>query len=110
MSKIRILVLTSSTGGGHDARSEAFAEWCFQLYRHDVDVRIEQMLEKSSVFNRTGVNLYNRIQQWAPWFHKLFYTVVELLSVLNQRTVTFGRAYYRQVLAEYKPHLIFSVH
>ncbi len=27
MSKLRILVLTSSTGGGHDARAEAFAEW-----------------------------------------------------------------------------------
>ena len=26
MSKLRILVLTSSTGGGHDARAEAFAE------------------------------------------------------------------------------------
>ena len=110
MSKLRILVLTSSTGGGHDARAEAFAEWCFLLYRHDIDVRIEQMLEKSSVFNRAGVNLYNRIQKGAPWVHKLFYTVVELLSVLNRRTVTFGRAYYLEVLREYKPHLIFSVH
>src|SRR5580704_16097805 len=110
MSKIRILVLTSSTGGGHDARAEAFAEWCFLLYRHDIDVRIEQMLEKSSVFNRAGVNLYNRIQKGAPWVHKLFYTVIELLSVLNRSTVTFGRAYYLEILREYKPHLIFSVH
>src|SRR6185312_5978260 len=109
MSKVRILVLTSSTGGGHDARAEAFAEWCFQLYRHDVDVRIEQMLEKSSVFNRTGVNLYNWIQKGAPWVHKLFYTVVEALSIINQKTVTMGRAYYLEVLRDYKPHLIFSV-
>lgn len=110
MSKLRILVLTSSTGGGHDARAEAFAEWCFQLYRHDVDVRIEQMLEKSSVVNRTGVHLYNRIQQGAPWVHKLFYAVVEILSYLNSRGVTFGAAYYLQVLQEYRPHLILSVH
>jgi processive 1,2-diacylglycerol beta-glucosyltransferase len=110
VSKIRILVLTSSTGGGHDARAEAFAEWCFQLYRHDVDVRIEQMLEKSSVINRAGVNLYNHIQKSFPWIHKLFYAVVELLSVLNQRTVTFGRGYFLKVVREYKPHLIFSVH
>ena len=110
MSKVRILVLTSSTGGGHDARAEAFAEWCFRLYRHEVDVRIEQMLEKSSAFNRTGVNLYNRIQRGAPWVHKIFYAVVEMLSLLNSRTVTFGKAYYLQVLKEYKPHLIFSVH
>ena len=110
MSKLRILVLTSSTGGGHDARAEAFAEWCFQLYRHEVDVRIEQMLEKSSVVNRAGVQFYNRIQRGAPWIHKVFYAVVELLSYLNSRRVTFGAAYYEAVLREYRPHLVFSVH
>ena len=110
MSKVRILVLTSSTGGGHDARAEAFAEWCFQLYRHDVDVRIEQMLEQSSVVNRAGVKFYNRIQQAAPWVHIWFYTVVEVLSYLNRRRVTFGARYYTQVLREYRPHLVFSVH
>ena len=110
MSKLRILVLTSSTGGGHDARAEAFAEWCFQLYRHEVDVRIEQMLEKSSVVNRTGVRLYNRIQRSAPWVHKVFYAVVELLSYLNARDVTFGSGYFVEVLKEYQPHLVFSVH
>lgn len=110
MSTIRILVLTSSTGGGHDARAQAFAEWCFQLYRHKVDVRIEQMLEKSSVVNRSGVNFYNWIQRRMPFLHTAFYAFVELLSFLNQRTVTLGRSYYLKVLAEYKPHLIFSVH
>lgn len=110
MSKLRILVLTSSTGGGHDARAEAFAEWCFQLYRHDVDVRIEQMLEKSSVINRSGVNLYNRIQRSAPWIHKVFYALVELLSYINRRGVTIGAGYYLDVVRDYKPHLIFSVH
>lgn len=110
MSQIRILVLTSSTGGGHDARAEAFAEWCFQLYRHDVDVRIEQMLEKSSAINRFGVNLYNRIQRGAPWMHKIFFSFVELLSVINARKVTLGGAYYLAVLRAYQPQLIFSVH
>ena len=110
MSNLRILVLTSSTGGGHDARAEACAEWCFQLYRHDVDVRIEQMLESSSVINRAGVKFYNRIQRSAPWGHKLFYAFVELLSYLNRSQVTFGAAYYLHVLNEYRPHLVFSVH
>src|SRR6185369_13353302 len=110
MSKLRILVLTSSTGGGDDARAEAFAEWCFQLYRHDDDVRIEQMLEKSSVVNAAGVRLYNRIQRSAPWVHKVFYAVVELLSYLNRRDVTFGSSFYLDVLREYRPHLVFSVH
>lgn len=110
MAKVRILVLTSSTGGGHDARAQAFAEWCFRLYRHDVDVRIEQMLEKSSVVNRGGVNVYNWIQRNLPFLHTVFYALVELLSILNRRSVALGRPYYLRVLREYRPHLVFSVH
>jgi processive 1,2-diacylglycerol beta-glucosyltransferase len=110
VSKIRILVLTSSTGGGHDARAQAFAEWCFHLYRHDVDVRIEQMLEKSSRLYHGGVSFYNWIQRQSPRMHKAFYTIVEGLSLLNRRTVILGRHYYERVLREYRPHLVFSVH
>jgi len=110
MSEIRILVLTSSTGGGHDARAEAFAEWCFHLYRHKVDVRIEQMLEKSSVVNRVGVDFYNWIQCKAHFLHSAYYSVIELLSLINRNSVSFGRVYYEKVLREYRPHLIFSVH
>jgi processive 1,2-diacylglycerol beta-glucosyltransferase len=104
------LVLTSSTGGGHDVRAQAFAEWCFQLYRYDVDVRIEQMLEDSSRLYRGGVGFYNLIQRRSPWLHKAFYTVVEGLSLLNRRTVMLGRRYYERVLREYRPHLVLSVH
>lgn len=110
MSEVRILVLTSSTGGGHDARAEAFAEWCFQLYRHKVDVRIEQMLEKSSVINRIGVDFYNWIQRRAPYLHNAYYAFIELLSLLNRSTVSFGRGFYEYVLRDYRPHLVFSVH
>lgn len=109
-SKLRILVLTSSTGGGHDARAGAFAEWCFRLYGPAVETRIEQMLEKSSLVARSGVNAYNWIQRRAPWLHHGFYAVIELLSVLNRRSVSLGRNYYLQVLHEFRPHLVFSVH
>lgn len=110
MARVRILVLTSSTGAGHDQRAQAFAEWCFELYRHDVDVRIEQMLEKSSRLYRWGVNLYNWIQKRSPWMHKAFFLCVELLGLLNRRSVRWGRRYYKGVLHEYRPHLVFSVH
>jgi processive 1,2-diacylglycerol beta-glucosyltransferase len=110
MARVRILVLSSSTGAGHDARAQAFAEWCFELYRHDVDVRIEQMLEKSSGFFSLGVGFYNWIQKKSPWIHKAFYLFVELLSLLNRRSVSIGRGYYEAVLRDYRPHLVFSVH
>ncbi|MDQ5978828.1 MAG: processive 1,2-diacylglycerol beta-glucosyltransferase [Verrucomicrobiota bacterium] len=110
LARVRILVLTSSTGAGHDTRAQAFAEWCFELYRHNVDVRIEQMLEKSSGLFSTGVRLYNWIQQKSPWLHKAYFLFVEALSLLNRRSVTIGRSYYERTLREYQPHLVFSVH
>lgn len=110
MARVRILILTSSTGAGHDARAQAFAEWCFELYRHDVDVRIEQMLEKSSRLFSGGVAFYNWIQKKSPWMHKAFFLFVELLSLLNRNSVRWGRRYYEKVLREYRPHLVFSVH
>jgi processive 1,2-diacylglycerol beta-glucosyltransferase len=110
MPRVRILVLTSSTGAGHDARAQAFAEWCFELYRHNVDVRIEQMLEKSSGLYRLGVRFYNWIQTKWPWLHKAYFVCVEGLSILNRRSVAVGRLYYESVLREYQPHLVFSVH
>ncbi len=108
--KIRILVLTSSTGGGHDARAQAFAEWCYQLYPGHVDVRIEQMLEKSSVLNRGGVGFYNWIQKNLPVLHTVFYSFVEIFGHLNSRSVMLGRVYYKKALREYRPHLVLSVH
>ena len=56
--------------------------FCFQLYRHDVDVRIEQMWRVVGL-NRSGVRLYNRISA-APPVTK-FHAMVELLSYVNRR-------------------------
>jgi processive 1,2-diacylglycerol beta-glucosyltransferase len=42
--------------------------------------------------------------------HKLFYALVEMLSYINRSNVRLGAGYYLQVLRDYKPHLVFSVH
>ena len=110
MTPLRILVLTSSTGGGHDARAAAFVRWIKRLYGWSIDVRVESMLEDSSALNRFGVNLYNFIQKHAPWLHHPYYLLIELLAFLNRRSVSLGRRYYRQVLENFQPHLVFSVH
>jgi processive 1,2-diacylglycerol beta-glucosyltransferase len=110
MSPLRILVLTSSTGGGHDARANAFARWVKRLYGWSVDVRIESMLENSSFIARFGVNFYNFIQKHAPWLHHPYFWLIEFLALLNRRRVSLGRSYYRQVLENFQPHLVLSVH
>lgn len=110
MEGLRILVLTSSTGGGHDARATAFRRWVRELYGWEVDVRVESLLENSSKIGRFGVGFYNFIQRHAPWMHHPYYLLIEGLSLLNRNTVSLGRRYYGEVLKSYRPHLILSVH
>ena len=110
MSPLRILVLTSSTGGGHDARANAFARWVKRRYGWSVDVRIESLLENSSFIARFGVNFYNFIQKHAPWLHHPYFWLIEFLALLHRRRVSLGRGYYRQVLENFQPHLVLSVH
>lgn len=110
MEGLRILVLTSSTGGGHDARATAFRRWVREIYGWEVDVRVESMLEDSSKIGRFGVSFYNFIQRHTPWFHHPYYLLIEGLSFLNKNSVSLGRHYYHEVLKSYRPHLVFSVH
>ncbi len=110
MVPLRILVLTSSTGGGHDARAVAFERWVKRLYGWSVDVRVESMLEDSSMVARFGVYFYNFIQKHAPWMHHPYYLLIELFGAFNRRGVALGRRYYRQVVENFQPHLVFSVH
>jgi processive 1,2-diacylglycerol beta-glucosyltransferase len=40
----------------------------------------------------------------------VFYALVEVLSYINRSDVKLGAGYYVEVLRDYKPHLVFSVH
>ena len=110
METRRILVLTSSTGGGHNARAYALQGWMEKRYGKSVDVKIEKILENSSAFTRFGVWLYNWIQQYAPVLHNIYWWVVEIFGIISARLWLIGNGYYRGLLLRYKPHAIFSVH
>lgn len=107
---MRVLVLSSSTGSGHDMRARAFAAWVERLYGKRVEVRIEQVIENGSLLGRFGVWLYNRIHRHAPWLHNLYFFIVEAFVRSHSRRVTFGGRYYRQLLADWPPEVVFSVH
>ena len=104
------MVLTSATGGGHDARASAFAAWCRKLYRDGVVLRIVRPLESSTRITRFGVGLYNVIQKWAPLLHHPYWWFVEGLGYLQRNRVKLGKRYYESLLREFAPHLILSVH
>lgn len=108
--KKQILILTSSTGSGHDARAYALKEWFHKLYNDSTEVRIEHLLENASHTGNFGVNLYNWIQKYIPFFHYIYWFIIEALGQLQRIRLMIGRSYYKKLISEYKPHLIISVH
>jgi len=107
---LRVLVLTSSTGSGHDMRARAFAQWVEEMYGRSVSVRIEQIIENSSWLGRFGVWVYNTIHRFCPVLHNLYFFIVEVFISSHAGKVSFGGGYYRKLLEDYRPSLVFSVH
>jgi processive 1,2-diacylglycerol beta-glucosyltransferase len=106
----RLLVLTSATGAGHDTHARATKDWCQKIYGPAVEVRIDHTLEKSHVFYQGAVEFYNLIQRHCPWFHHIYYNIIEFLELFNNGTVGFGKPYYVRLLEEFRPDAILSVH
>jgi processive 1,2-diacylglycerol beta-glucosyltransferase len=103
-------VFTAGSGAGHDSQAEAFKEWAASLWGGSVEVRIEHLAENSSGALRALVDFYNFIQRRAPWFHHLYFQWIECFDLVNGGGVAFGAAYYRELLREWRPDVILSVH
>lgn len=106
----RVLLLSSSTGSGHDMRARAITAWIDQIHGNSVTVRTEQIIENSSLLGRFGVWVYNTIQRHLPWLHNIYFFIVEFVVASHRGRVGFGGAYYRQLLRNFQPDLILSLH
>lgn len=107
---LRILVLTSSTGSGHDMRAKAFSQWVRQIHGDDIVLHVEQIIENSSLLGRFGVWLYNTIHRYCPFLHNIYFFIVELFVLTHSNKVSFGGRYYRELLRRFRPDLVLSVH
>lgn len=113
VKKRRVLILTSSTGGGHDARARFLNKWFEHLYPNEVEVRIEQILEGHSQVGNFGVNFHNKLQVWgltSPFIYLPYWYFLEIFGGLFKFRILLGKRYYEKVIKEFKPHLIISVH
>lgn len=107
---LRTLILTSSSGNGHNAAADAFTDWTTYLLGSQIEIKIEHLLENSSFILAKAVDFYNYIQRNAPWFHHVYYNIIELQELINPGTVSLGRDYYIQLLNDFQPQVIISVH
>jgi processive 1,2-diacylglycerol beta-glucosyltransferase len=106
----RILVLTSSTGSGHDMRALAFAQWVEIIAQFPLQVRIEKVIENSSALGSFGVWLYNFIHRYCPRAHHIYWFIVELFVRSHGHKLSFGGRYYRKLISTFQPDLVLSVH
>ncbi len=107
---MRWLVLTSSTGTGHNMRAEALRLWTERLCGREVELRIHQTLETTHPLYRFGVGLYNTIQRRAPRLHHLYFNYLEIAGMHRHGERILGREKFSAAVASFAPHRIISVH
>jgi processive 1,2-diacylglycerol beta-glucosyltransferase len=106
----RLLVLTSSTGGGHDARADALAAWAEKIYGDKIRTWIFHPLEETGApLGNFGVWLYNFIQRYAPVLHAVYFEIIEIIGDFQKKKFI-GREKYEALLKAFQPQMIVSVH
>jgi processive 1,2-diacylglycerol beta-glucosyltransferase len=109
--KTRILVLTSSGGYAHNAAAIAFKEWAEYFLSDAVEVKIEYLLENSNEVYSKLVDFYNFIQRNMPWFHHIYWNILEYQELLHDPEKLFvGKDYYINLLKSFQPALILCTH
>ncbi len=106
---MRVLILTSSGGTAHDAAAYSIKSW-LQEWDPKGKVSVVHLLEEASLIMSASVSLYNWIQKYWPWLHKLYWRIVEFEDLVKPGTVLFGRNFLIKLLRRFKPELIISTH
>ncbi len=105
---MKILILSSSTGGGHNMRARSLSEWA--ILAGGIETATLQALENTHPLYRFGVETYNWIQRTAPWLHHLYFNYLEVAGMFKSGSRIIGRETFIQSLRELKPDLLLSVH
>ena len=110
--KVRLLVLTSSTGGGHNMRAEAIKAWAESpdAAGLGIEVSIHHTLEETHPVYAFGVGLYNRIQQFWPKLHHLYFNFLEHACMHGSPDRIWGRRHFIDVVRAHQPDVVLSTH
>ncbi|MBI5819057.1 MAG: UDP-N-acetylglucosamine--LPS N-acetylglucosamine transferase [Verrucomicrobia bacterium] len=106
---MRLLILTSSTGGCHDMRARAFAEWAQAEPQFGIAAESHWPMEQSHWIYAVSVELYNWIQRTAPMLHHAYFNFLEVASVIRTPK-PLGADRFRAVLERVRPDVVLSVH
>lgn len=107
---MNVLVLTSSTGSGHNMRARALEAWVRQERADSWNLKIHEALESTHPLYRAGVETYNIIQRNAPWAHHLYFNALEIGSMHRNPDRIMGSENFTELVRDFRPDLVFSVH
>ena len=107
---MRWLILTSSTGTGHNMRADSLRQWADRVFGSSVEVKIHHVLEKTHPIYGFGVGLYNVIQRWCPRLHHIYFNYLELAALHREGAKILGRDSFIKLVTEWAPDHIISVH
>ena len=104
---MNLLILSSSTGGGHNMRANALKYWWEQ---NGGSAKISQPLESSFILYRMGSNFYNFIQKIYPAFHFIYFNFLEIASLHRYKMFILGTTSWFEEIGRFKPDIVVSVH
>lgn len=104
---MKLLVLSASTGGGHDMRAFALRDWWVQEGR---ECEVFHPLETTFWGYRAGCQLYNIIQKKLPLFHFFYFHFLEYASMHRSASKIIGAQNFVRKIELYAPDLIVSTH
>lgn len=109
---VKVVILTSSTGTGHNMRARAFEDWANspEGSRFGMDITIHQTLEGTHQLYNIGVEIYNWIQRLAPRLHHIYWNFLERVKLLGAAKRIIGRKNFVDALRELKPDVLISTH
>ncbi len=109
---MRTLILTSSTGGGHNMRASSFVHWTRETAGAAAanEIQIHKCLENTHPLYRFGVGLYNRIQRHAPWAHHVYFNFLEVAGLHYSSRRLLGQERFRAILDHVRPRVVLSTH
>jgi processive 1,2-diacylglycerol beta-glucosyltransferase len=103
-----ILIVTASTGGGHDMRANALSRWVECLT--DWNAKIYRPLEQGHGLYRLGVDTYNWIQRNAPRLHHGYFGFLELAGLHRNPKRILNAERFLAAVEAFNPDVIISTH
>ncbi|HWF17707.1 MAG TPA: UDP-N-acetylglucosamine--LPS N-acetylglucosamine transferase [Verrucomicrobiae bacterium] len=107
---MRVLILSSSTGGGHDMRARAFQAWAQLAPELNLEAQVHRPLDEGPGLYRFGVGLYNWIQKSAPRLHHVYFNFLEVAAPCRSARGLLGAKQFCETLDRMRPDVLLSVH